>query len=148
MKIWIITAAATLLAACGNNNTVAANAVVPDLNTTSEAPGDWSALSHAVGQTPAASGLLQQSPITVDLNALLGPNAEAFRLALGDATPLRREGELLVTMAQTGRAYLVLHPAEHAIAAGFRQGTGWRSYRTPGTNVALPAEIRGILAVT
>ncbi len=133
------------LAACGDE-TVAANAAVPELNVMAETPGDWSDLRGMVGRAPAESGLFERSPITVDLNALLGEDAAAYRLAMGNASPLRREGPLLVTLSPTRQAYLVLLPGDHALEAGLRKGNGWRVVRTPGAEVPRTAEIDRLLS--
>lgn len=129
------------LAACGGRDTVAANAVTPDLNMMAETPGDWSGIAQAVGRTPAESGLLQRSDVSVDLNALLGGKVEAFRLALGDATPLTREGGLLVTRGRSGNAYLVIDANDHALEAGLKKGGRWQRFSTPGAELVPPPSI-------
>ena len=134
------------LAACSGSDKVAGNAVVPDLNTTSETPGDWSALAQAVDRTPADSGLLKQSQITVDLDSLLGARVQQFRLTLSDGTPLRREGEVLVTVSQSGQAYLIIAPADHALAAGLKSGGQWQRFVTPGAEVPVPPSVQRLLA--
>jgi len=129
------------LAACSGNEKVPDNAVMPALDVASEIPGDWSALDAMVGRVPFESGLLDKSPITIDLNAKLGAQAGAFRNALADAGPLRREGPLLVTTSASGKAWLVLQPADHAFRAALRTTDGWRQWQTPGAEVPAPAGI-------
>jgi hypothetical protein len=134
------------LAACGRGEELAANAQTPDLETMVETPGDWSALAQAMGRTPADSGLLQQSPIITDLDALLGGRAKDYRLALGDATPLQREGGVLVTIGKSGRAWLVIAPGDHALAAGLKDGDEWQRFETPGAQVPLPPSVKRLTA--
>lgn len=140
MKILpMLPAVAVLLAGCGGPDKYAENAATPDLATASETPGDWSQLRPMIGQTPDESGLLRErSPISVDLNALLGPNAERFRTAMAGASPLVRQGPVLVTIAPSRQAYLVILPSDHAFEAGFKDGGSWRTFRTAGAMVPRP----------
>jgi hypothetical protein len=146
MKHWILAPLALAASACGGPDKVADNAVAPDLNMMTATEGDWSGLSQAVGRTPAESGLLQGSDISVDLNALLGPDVEAFRLALGNATPLAQEDGVLVTIGRSGNAYLVIDTADHAVEAGLKRAADWQQYRTPGSDVVLPPSVQRLLA--
>lgn len=124
-----------LPSACGPDQ-VAENAAVPPLEVTSETPGDWSALEEMVGRTPAESGLIDKSPISVDLTAKLGPDLAAWRSAMMRAGPLRREGNLMV--AQAPDAWLVLQPADHAMRLALRSGSSWREWETAGAAVPRP----------
>ncbi|MFC7535813.1 hypothetical protein ACFQPG_00350 [Sphingomonas sp. GCM10030256] len=133
------------LAACGGDDVVAENAVAPDLNLMSEVPGDWSALSGMIGRTPVESGLFEESPVLVDLNAMLGPDVARFRAALHNATPLVREGRVIVTRAHDGQAFLVIDPAQYGLLAGLRQGSGWRTFETPGADVGRPASVQRMI---
>lgn len=138
---------AFLLAGCGGPGKYAENAATPDLQTISEAPGDWSQLRPMIGRTPDESGLLrEQSPISVDLNALLGPNAERFRTAMAGASPLLSDGTALVTISPSRQAYLAIVPADHALHVGLRDQAGWRTYRTPGADSSLPPQVRALLS--
>lgn len=130
-----------LLAACGEADTVARNEVPPPLNDVAERPGDWSPLAQMVGRAPAESGLLVNSAITVDLDALLGPMAGPFRQAMATGTPLGREGQVLVTRARGGDAYLLIFPEDHALEAGLRGAGGWQTWTTPGASVPRPPSI-------
>lgn len=145
MKQFLILFVAAGLIGCGDTDKIANNALAPDLETMTEEPGDWSALAQLVGRTPAESGLLQQSPITVDLNALLGANAGPFRLQMGRGSPLTREGGVLVTVGDGGAAYLVLQPGDHAMEAGLKERDGWRRYSTPGAAVPTPPSVTTLL---
>jgi hypothetical protein len=124
-----------LPAACGPAQ-VAENAAVPPLNVINETPGDWSDLDLMVGKVPADSGLIDKSPISVDLTAKLGPDLEAWRSAMMKAGPLKREGNLLVARAPD--AWLVLLPADHAMRLALRSGSSWREWETAGANVPRP----------
>ena len=148
MKILpMLPALALLLAGCGGPDKYAENAATPDLAMASETPGDWSQLRPMIGQTPDESGLLRErSPISVDLNALLGPDAERFRTAMAGASPLLSDGAALVTISPSRRAYLAIVPADHALHVGLRDETGWRNYRTPGADSSLPAQVRALLS--
>lgn len=136
---------AIALAAC-REEVPPENIAIPDLNVIAETPGDWTALSGMVGRTPAESGLFEESPIIVDLNARLGPAATAYREAMGDAGPLVQEGPVLVSISRSGRAYLVILPSDHAFEAGLKTGNGWRAFRTPGADVPRPASVQRLLA--
>jgi hypothetical protein len=146
MRHWILAPLALVASSCGGPDTVAGNAVAPDLNMMAATEGDWSGLSQAVGRTPAESGLLQGSDISVDLNALLKADVEAFRLALGNATPLAREDGMLVTIGRSGNAYLVIDSGDHALDAGLKRAAGWQQYRTPGSDIARPPSVQQLLA--
>lgn len=138
-------ASALALAAC-REEAPPENLEIPDLNVIAETPGDWSALSGMIGRTPVESGLFEKSPITVDLNATLGQAAPAYREAMGDAGPLKREGTVLVTTSRSGRAYLVILPSDHAFEAGLKTAHGWRAFRTPGAEVPRPASVQRLIA--
>jgi len=135
-----ILAAALLLAACSKgDDKVAENAVMPPISVTSETPGDWTELDGMVDRTPAESGLMENSPVTVDVNATLGPEAPTFRTAMMRAGKLVRQGDLLV--AKGPDAWLVLQPRDHAFRAGLRSGSGWHQWQTPGADVPAPAAL-------
>lgn len=124
------------LAACSDGDKWAENVATPTLTTMTEQPGDWSALDGMVGRRPSESGLIETSSISVDLNALLGPEAGAFRSAMMRAGPLERRGDLLV--AQAPDAWLVLQPGDHAFRAALRRNGRLREWQTPGADVPSP----------
>jgi len=126
-----------LCAACSNSDTdkIAENAIPPSLNVGTEAGGDWSPLQLMAGRAPAESGLFVNSPITTDLNAMLGPDLPRYREAMATGSTLSREGPVLVTAARGRNAYLVIYPADHAMEAGLRGPGGWRTWTTPGAAV-------------
>jgi hypothetical protein len=136
---------AVLLAGCGSPDKYAENAATPDLAAIGETPGDWSQVALMAGRTPDESGLLQQSQISVDLNALLGRDVEQFRTAMAGAGPLTPDGSALVTVGRSGQAYLVIVPSDHALHAGFRTAEGWRTFRTPGAEVPRVAVVERLL---
>lgn len=145
MRTATLILAAALLGGCGNGDMVAENAVPPTVNELAETPGDWSGLSGAIGRTPIDSGLLKNSPISVDLNAMLGPSVDAFGAVMADSTPLVREGPVLVSRARSGEAYLIIDPADHALEAGMRQRNLWRSWQTAGADVPRPRSVQQLL---
>lgn len=136
---------ALALSGCGDDTKYAQQAVPPALNEMAETPGDWSRLTGAVGRTPGDSGLLTNSPITVDLNAMLGAQVEAYRAAMADAGPLVREDGVWVSRSRTGNGYLVIQPRDHAMEAGLRQDGKWRTFRTAGSDVPRPATVRALV---
>jgi hypothetical protein len=138
---------AILLSGCGGPDKYADNAATPDLATISETPGDWSQLRPMIGQTPDESGLLRErSPISVDLNALLGSEAGRFRTAMAGASPLVSDGAALVTLSPSRDAFLAIVPADHALHVGLRGPEGWRTYRTPGADSRLPPQVQALLS--
>ena len=145
MRMWTLLGCAGLLAGCGNDEKWAENAVPPTINEMAETPGDWSRLDGAIGRTPGDSGLFTNSPVTVDLNAMLGPSVDAYRAVMADATPLVREGSVLVSRARNGQAYLIIDPVDHALEAGMRQRNLWRTYHTAGSDVPRPPSVQALL---
>jgi hypothetical protein len=134
-----------LLTACSSGGNIAENTAAPPLNVMSETPGDWSDLGGMVGRTPAASGLFEASAITVDLNALLGAEAEPFRRKAETGSALVREGPVLVTIGGDRDSYLAIMPSDHALAAGLKKDGRWKRWTTPGAEVPLPASIRALV---
>ncbi len=137
MRFPILIAALLLPIAACDKEEVPGNSL-PDLATMSETPGDWSDLNLMVGRNPSESGLFVDSPVIVDVDSTLGPDAAAFRHQMGDSTPLAKEGRLLVTRARSGEAWLVLQPADHAFRAGMRKNGKWQQWQTAGAEVPLP----------
>lgn len=128
-------AALLALSACGEDRSIPGNSL-PNLTVMSETPGDWSDLEGMIGKSPAESGLFEDSPIAVDVNATLGPDLRRFHDAMMRAGPLTREGPLLVARAPD--AWLVLEPADHAFRAALRERGQWREWQTPGADVPRP----------
>ncbi|WP_205479324.1 hypothetical protein [Sphingomonas arenae] len=141
MSRWVMLAAAVVLSGCGNDEKWAEGAVPPSVNEMAETPGDWSRLAGSINRTPGDSGLLTNSPITVDLNAMLGPDVDAYRGAMADSGPLHWESGLLVSRSHAGRGYLVIDPRDHAMEAGLQSAGKWRSYRTSGSDLARPPTV-------
>ncbi len=136
--------AALVLQGCGQSDAVAPQANdLPPLESLGDTPGDWSGLSGAIGRPPGESGLFVTSVISTDLHAMLGRDIAAFREAMVDAGALRRtQDNLLVSRSDTGAGWIVLQPSDHAIAVGFRTEQGWRTHRTPGSDVPIPDDLR------
>lgn len=128
---------AASLAACSNDTpAMADNYVVPSLNQMAEAPGDWTSLDGMVDRRPSESGLFDNSPITVDINARLGASAKAYRDAMMAAGPLVRQGRYLVSKGP--EAWLVLDPVEHAFHAGLKRNGKLEEWQTAGTSLPRP----------
>ncbi|RST31987.1 hypothetical protein HMF7854_14915 [Sphingomonas ginkgonis] len=136
-----------LLPGCNNQDAVAQDAkAAPPLNVMSATPGDWSGLQLMAGREPAESGLMVNSPIVTDLNAMLGPSAGDYRKAMARAEPLRREGPLLVALSPASGAYLLIDDHQHAMKAGMRQNGRWRSWQTPASDFAPPPDVQALTA--
>lgn len=124
------------LAACSSQDKWADNVATPPLEVMAEEPGDWSPLASMIGRPPAESGLIDNSPVSVDLNARLGPAAHLYRDAMMRAGPLERRGALLV--AEGPEAWLVLDPAGHAFRAGLVRDGRLQEWQTAGGEVPRP----------
>ena len=124
------------LTACSSNEKWADNADTPALNQIAEAPGDWSALEGMIGRRPSESGLIENSSISVDLNARLGSSAKPYRDAMMAAGPLTRQGGYLI--ARAPEAWLVLDPESHAFHAGLIRNGRLEEWQTAGTEVPRP----------
>ena len=98
--------------------------------------GDWTKLDGMIDRRPSESGLFDNSPITVDTNARLGPSAKAYRDAMMAAGPLTRQGNYLV--AKGPAAWLVLDPEGHAFHAGLIRNGRLEEWQTAGTDVPRP----------
>lgn len=127
---------AAALAACSGDDKWAENVATPSLNIMAETPGDWSALDGMVGRRPSESGLLESSPVNVDIEARLGSEAKPYRDAMMRAGPLTRSGNLLV--AEGPDAWLVLDPEGHAFRAGMVRNGKLQEWQTAGADVPRP----------
>jgi len=146
MKMLLTPAAAVLLlAGCSSHGNIADNAAAPPLNVITETPGGWEALSGMVGRTPADSGLFQNSAIIVDLDALLGPDAEKYKLAASAGTALTRDGPVLVTIASDHSTFLTILPDDHALQAGMKRNGKWQLWTTPAASVPQPPAVQALL---
>lgn len=150
MPRWILIVALLSPAACRDQGAVADNAGdVPPLEMVEAPSSDWSMLRHAIGRTPADSGVLTKGPIVTDLNALLGPDAIRYRALIEQkGGPLVRAGNLLVTVTPSGKnsGYLIIDPEQLALEAGFTRGGAWVVRRTPSSDVARPPAVEALLA--
>jgi len=93
---WTLLAAAAVigLAACGSDAVADRDDPIPNLSEMVGTQGDWSLLNVLVDRPPVESELLMQSPITVDLNAMLGPRIFDYRERMAVAGPLVRNGTI------------------------------------------------------
>lgn len=138
--------AATLwLGACSSRSPVAEDAKAPPLNVMTETPGEWSELDDMVGRTPPESGLFEKSPIITDLDALLGPDATAFKRVAARGSALTRAGDELVTIAADRSAFLTIQPGDHALQAGMKRDGRWQVWTTPAAKVPQPAAVQALL---
>ena len=96
-------------------------------------------------RTPADSGLFQNSAILVDLDALLGADAERFKQAASAGTPLTRIGPVLETIANDRTTFVTILPADHALQAGMKQNGRWRLWTTPAAKVPQPPVVQALL---
>ncbi len=143
----LLAAAAVIgLAACGSSAVADRDAPVPNLSETVETRGDWSLLNVLVDRPPAESELLMQSPITVDLNAMLGPRVFDYRKRMVAAGPLVRNGTMLVSVTPPGpnAAYLVIEPSDNVLEAGWRRSGRWHVERTAGTTMRRPRQVEAL----
>ena len=148
MRWTLLAAAAAIgLAACGNDAVAARDGPLPNLSEMVETSGDWSLLNAFVDRPQAESDLLKQSPITVDLNAMLGPRIFDYRERMAAAGPLVRNGPMLVSVTPPGpdAAYLMIEPADNAIEAGWRESGRWHVERTAGTAMRRPRQVDALL---
>jgi len=135
------------LAACGSSAVADRDAPVPNLSEMVETRGDWSLLNVLVDRPPAESELLMQSPITVDLNAMLGAQVFDYRKRMVAAGPLVRDGTMLVSVTPSGphAAYLMIEPGDNVIEAGWRRSGRWHVERTAGTTMRRPRQVEALL---
>ncbi|GAA4000796.1 hypothetical protein [Sphingomonas humi] len=127
---------AAALSACSKQDKWADNVATPPLNVIAEAPGDWTALDGMIGRRPSESGLVENSPISVDLEARLGPDAQTYRNAMMRSGPLQRSGLLMVSKGPD--AWLVIDPEQHAFRAGLLREGRWQDWHTAGTDLPRP----------
>ena len=146
---WTMLAAATVisLAACSDDAVADRDGPVPNLSEMAETPGDWSLLNAFVDRPQADSDLFKQSPITVDLNAMLGPRIFDYRKRMAAAGPLVRNGTMLVSVTPPGpdAAYLMIEPGDNVIEAGWRESGRWHVERTAGTAMRRPRQVEALL---
>ena len=144
------TALLLLAAACDRGGVVNDNTKpTPPLNQMVESPGDWSAMTPAIGRTPNESGILSQGPLVTDLGALLGKDAADFRERMTRmGGPLKLDGPYLasVTPPGEGAAYLIVDTADHSLAAGRKTVEGWVEVRTPGSDIVDPPGVTALKA--
>ena len=113
---------------------------------------DWGSLDTFVNRNPIESGLLDRSPISSDLEALLGDRTAVLKSNLETSSPLEREGSTLFTSGNKAHeggsdaAYLLIAPAAKAIEVGLWQKGKLSVYKTPGSHIAKPGDIRTLIS--
>ncbi|WP_427792548.1 hypothetical protein [Brevundimonas diminuta] len=119
---------------------------------TDAAASDWSALNAQVGKYPNDTGLLENSPITADLKALLGNKYDVFAINMQTQSPLEKEGAILFTSGNkphegaSSAAYLLIDTAAKGLEVGLWEGGKLTTYKTPGSNIAKPADIQALIS--
>lgn len=144
----LLAALVLVLAGCEEDTTVApADTKLPPLNEIAETPGDWSLLNVLVDRHPDGSELLVQSPISIDLNAMVGPAIFDYRQRMAAAGPLTRDGDLLYSVTPPGpnAAYLIIDPDQRAIAAGWKKDGKWHVQHTAGADMRNPRPVQVLL---
>ena len=128
---------------------------IPNVATPSDdvaGAADWSSLDTFVSKNPIESGLLDRSPISSDLEALLGDKTAVLKTNLETSSPLEREGSTLFTSGNKAHeggsdaAYLLIDPAAKALEVGLWQKGKLSVYKTPGSDIAKPKDIRTLIS--
>lgn len=113
--------------------------------------GDWGSLTGLVGQYPRDSRLIEASVITPALKALLGDGFQVFQANMQTQGPLQSEGAVLFTSGNKPHqggidaAYLLIEPTSRALEIGLWEGGKLTTYKTPGADIAKPADIRTMI---
>ena len=113
----------------------------------------WASLDPKVGQYPLQIGLFIKSAVVDDLRALLGEaRLQTLRQNFETASPLQRDGTVLFTSGNRAHeggseaAYLLLDQAHKAIEVGLWTNGALSVYKTPGSHIRKPADIRTMIA--
>ena len=150
MTFRLLAFVALSLAACQDQGAVADDAgPVPPAEMIEAPIQDWSALRHAIGRTPADSGVLSKGPIVTDLHALVGEDAIGYRERLErTGGPLTRVGRLLVVASPPGQqaSYLIVDQGQLALEAGYKKDGEWVVRRTAAAEIDRPEAVTALLA--
>lgn len=159
MRLSMIAAAAVALtlAACSQPEATApAEAPAAPADATTAAPGaaatDWNALNAQVGKYPNETKLLEDSPITADLKALLGDKFDVLATNMQTQSPLEKDGAVLFTSGNkqheggVNAAYLLIDPATKALEVGLWEGGKLTTHKTAGSNIAKPSDIQAMIS--
>lgn len=133
---------------------VAANDVdvVDSAGTAGRATPDWDNLGELVGKYQRDLDLRAQTPLLAALRELLGDKVVALRRNLQVAGPLSEEAGVYYMTGNAPheggaeQAWIMVEPATHAIEVGLREGSVLEVYRTPGSSIARPADVRTMIA--
>lgn len=113
----------------------------------------WASLDPKVGQYPSQIGLFTKSAVVDDLRALLGEaRLQTLRQNFETASPLQRDGTVLFTSGNRAHeggseaAYLLLDQAHKAVEVGLWTNGALSVYKTPGSHIRKPADIRTMIA--
>lgn len=119
---------------------------------TDAAASDWSALNAQVGKYPNETKLLEDSPITADLKALLGDKFDVLATNMQTQSPLEKDGAVLFTSGNkqheggVNAAYLLIDPATKALEVGLWEGGKLTTHKTAGSNIAKPSDIQAMIS--
>lgn len=113
----------------------------------------WASLGPKVGQYPSQIGLFTKSAVVDDLRALLGEaRLQTLQQNFETASPLQRDGTVLFTSGNRAHeggseaAYLLLDQAHKAVEVGLWTNGALSVYKTPGSHIRKPADIRTMIA--
>lgn len=153
----LIPASLLFLAACNNApertkepaDTVAVASMETMINQAIEDSGvhlDYADFGKMLDQRPASSGLWDTQPFRSDLEKLLGADYAAFREAMSEATPLKKDKVyytwgVLPDDAVKGIGYVVVEPETGKIAAYQNINGKVKEWKTPGTEPFIPQEL-------
>lgn len=112
----------------------------------------WASLDPKVGQYPSQIGLFTNAVVD-DLRALMGEaGLQTLRHNFETAAPLQRDGTVLFTSGNRAHeggseaAYLLLDQAHKAVEVGLWTNGALSVYKTPGSHIRKPADIRTMIA--
>jgi hypothetical protein len=113
----------------------------------------WASLGPKVGQYPSQIGLFTKSAVVDDLRALLGEaRLQTLQQNFETASPLQRDETVLFTSGNRAHeggseaAYLLLDQSHKAIEVGLWTNGTLSVYKTPGSHIRKPADIRTMIA--
>jgi hypothetical protein len=113
---------------------------------------DWNSLPAMLGKYLFEFDLFDAGNIAGQLRQMLGRRLAVLRKNLDVSGPLQREGTVYYLsgnaphLGGTDQAYILLDVSRHAIQVGLWQRGSLRVWVAPGPRIALPAELRQLLA--
>ena len=113
------------------------------------AAGDWTALRASIGKYPSDIGLLESSPVSGPLKALLGDRFATFFANMDVQGPLQEEGGILYTSGNKAHeggsegAYLLIDPETRQLDVGL-----WEKGKLThfGADLAKPKDIQAFIS--